>query len=62
MSAKSYFTFSGVLFSVITAAHLLRVIFAWEANIGGWEVPMWLSVLAVVVLGYLTYSALKLMK
>jgi len=41
--------------------HLLRVLMGWSANIAGWDVPVWLSLVAVVLAGYLAYSAYKLM-
>ena len=40
---------TGIIFLVIAALHAVRLALGWEAMIGGWQVPMWLSVVAVVV-------------
>ena len=62
MSQKSYITVTGAVFLVIAVLHLLRLLFGWEAVIGGWNVPTWVSGLALVLSGYLAYSAFKLRK
>ena len=62
MSPKNYFALSGTVFAIVFVAHFLRLINAWEANIGGWDVPMWVSWLAVALTGYLVWKAHKLKK
>ena len=62
MNQKTYIQVTGLLLTVGVVVHLLRLILGWSANIAGWEVPVWLSVVAVVVAGYLAWSAYKLMK
>lgn len=61
LNQKTYLQVSGLIFTVIAVLHLLRVVLGWEASIAGWMVPGWLSLIAVVVAGYLAYSAYKLM-
>jgi hypothetical protein len=36
---------------VVAAAHLLRVALGVEVTAGGWRVPMWMSVAAIVFTG-----------
>ena len=60
MTPKAYFVISGVIFSVVALLHALRVAFKWEAVIAGWEFPMWLSLVGLVVAIYLAYSAFRL--
>ncbi len=60
MNQKSFFNVTLVIFSLIALLHALRLVYGWNAVIAGWEVPMWLSGLSVIVSGYLVYSALKL--
>ena len=62
MNQKSFNTFAGVVFLVVAVLHLFRLLFRWEAVIGGWVVPTWVSALALVLSGYLARSAFKLRK
>lgn len=54
-----YMTVSTAIFGLIAVLHLARVLLGWDAAIGGWEVPMWLSWGAVVVAGFLAYTGYK---
>ena len=62
LNQKTYLKVTGLLLTVGVVVHLLRILLGWEASIAGWSVPTWLSLVAVVVAGYLAYSAYKLMK
>jgi len=42
-------------FGIMALLHFLRSIFNWPASIGNLNVPVWLSYIAVVVLGYLAW-------
>lgn len=49
---KKPFTILAVLvFAIVALVHLLRLAFGWEATIAGAAVPLWASVLGVVVAG-----------
>ena len=50
---------STAIFAVIALGHLARVIFGWDAAIGGWLVPMWISWAAILVGGFLAYTGYK---
>ena len=53
---------AAVIFGLIALLHLLRSIFSWSASIAGFNVPVWLSYVAVVLAGCLSwhmYSASK---
>ena len=60
MSQKTFSTVVGVIFAVIAVLHLLRAVLGWQAVIGSFTIPMWLSWVAVVVSAFLAYSAFKL--
>jgi hypothetical protein len=46
------FTMLAVLVFVLVALlHLFRLVFGWEATINGASVPMWASILALMVSG-----------
>jgi hypothetical protein len=59
MSQKTFDLVAGIFFLLIAVGHLLRVLFGWSVNIGGFTVPMWGSWLALVVIGYLAFVGLR---
>ncbi len=62
MSQKTFLKTAGTIFAVVGALHVLRLLLGWEAVIGGWDVPRWVSGLAAVLTGYLSYTAFTLAK
>ncbi len=50
---KWYFTTSAIVFTVVAIAHLGRIVYMLEANIGGVDIPLWVSGVAVMIAGYL---------
>lgn len=62
MNQKAFNTLAGIVFVGVAVFHLLRLLFRWDAVIGGWAVPTWVSGLALVLSGYLALSACKLRK
>ena len=57
MSQRAYVGISGVIFGIIALLHLLRIVYGWEAVIGGWAVPLWLSWIALFISGAFAISA-----
>lgn len=49
-----------ILFVLVALMHLARLLFDWDFIISGWQVPMWLSWIAVPLLGYLAYYSFRL--
>ena len=49
MTRKTYFLATALLFSIICLVQLARIVLGWEAVIGGWSVPIWVSWIAVIV-------------
>ena len=62
MNQKTFTFTAGVVFSLVAVLHALRLLLGWDAVIGGWHVPMWLSWLALAIAGYLAYSAFNVHK
>jgi hypothetical protein len=60
LSTKTYLKITKLIFAGVGLAHLLRLLFGWTIVIGGWMVPMWLSILGVVAAWYLAYNGFKL--
>ena len=55
MNRKSYFLVTATVFSVISILHLFRIVLGWEAVVGSWSIPMWLSWVAMIVTAVLAY-------
>lgn len=60
LSLKTYHQLIGFIFLVIGLIHISRLIFQWSVVLAGWTVPMWVSWVALVLAGYLSYNALRL--
>jgi len=60
MASRTYYNTAVVIFSAIAAVHFLRVVYGWEAVIGGWPVPMWISWLAVIIAGLMAWHGWRL--
>ena len=60
MDQRTYNIVTAVLFLIVALLHLLRVIFGWPARIGGLDIPIWASWLAIVVAGGLVYCGFRL--
>jgi len=59
MNRKTFSLATGAIFAVIAVLHLLRLLFGWDANIGGWSVPRWISWVALVIAGYLAFEGMR---
>jgi hypothetical protein len=55
LNRKTYLTVTAVLFLVVAVAHLLRIILGWRVEIGGLDIPFWVSWLAFFTAGALAY-------
>ncbi|HWP61283.1 MAG TPA: hypothetical protein VN495_01640 [Candidatus Paceibacterota bacterium] len=57
---NTYLVISGVAFSIIAVAHLLRLFTGADITLDGWTVPLWLSWFGVLVTSFLAYSSFVL--
>jgi hypothetical protein len=55
-----FYKVAGVVFAIVGVLHLLRVVMGWNFVYASWNFPAWLSLVAAVVLFYLSFNALKL--
>jgi hypothetical protein len=62
MNQKSFSLIVGVIFFLIAVGHLVRVVFGATFVVAGLAIPMWPSVLAVIVMGYLAFEGFRLSK
>ena len=49
MKTKAYLIVSTFIFAFVAVMHLLRLVLGWSAQVGTFDVPLWMSMLAVVV-------------
>jgi hypothetical protein len=60
MDQRAYNIVTAVLFLIVAALHLVRVILGWPARIGGLDIPLWASWLAILVTGGFAYCGFRL--
>jgi hypothetical protein len=56
MSQKAFSLTAGVLFLLIALGHLLRVVFGVSFVVHDIPIPIWASLVAAVVMGFLSYE------
>jgi hypothetical protein len=62
MKQKLFLQIVGVILAVKAVFGALYLILGWNIAVGGWVIPTWLVVVAVIVDGYLSYLACKFSK
>ena len=60
MSQRVFSLIVGIVFLLIAVGHLLRVVLGATLVVEGMAIPMWPSVLAVIVMGYLAFEGFRL--
>jgi hypothetical protein len=46
---KPFTTLAAVVFAIMSFVHVLRLIFGWEITVSGLIVPMWISIVGVLI-------------
>jgi hypothetical protein len=59
LSKNTFIQLAVVIFFVVAVVHALRLVFKWEVIVAGWQVPMWVSVVAVIAAAYLSYEGYR---
>ena len=62
MNQKTFTAVAVVIFLLIAVLHGLRLIYGWEAEIGGLVMPLWLSGAALVIAAALAYQGFRLIR
>ncbi len=62
MKQKTFLVVTGVIFSILTILHVLRLIGGWRAEVENITIPIWASWLGVFIAGFLAYNAFQLSK
>lgn len=55
MESKPLLHLNAGIFALVALLHILRLILGLEATIGDWDIPLWASVLGIIVGGFLAY-------
>lgn len=45
-----------ILIVVVAVLHLIRAVMGWSLTVESFEIPVWLSYVAFLVLGFLSYK------
>jgi hypothetical protein len=59
MGRKPFTVLSAILFAIVASAHLVRIVQGWEILVDGVSIPMWVSIVGMVVPGGLAIMLLK---
>jgi Mn2+/Fe2+ NRAMP family transporter len=60
MTVRTYALTSSIIFLLVAVLHLLRLALPENVMIGSWHFPMWASIVAVVVAGFLSFAGFRL--
>jgi len=52
---KPFTNLAIAIFILIAMLHLLRLVYSWEATVNSLVIPMWLSVMGLLIAGALAY-------
>ena len=59
---RAYLVVSGVLFGAVAVLHLLRLLYGWPAQVGAVAMPLWVSVIGLIVAAMLCLWAFALVR
>jgi hypothetical protein len=57
MSQHAFLLTAGIVFLLIAIAHLARIVFGVSFVVRGFSVPMWASLITIVISGYLAHES-----
>ena len=60
MDRERYLVISGSIFGMIALLHLVQMLGGLTLTIGVWTVPVWLSLVALIVSALLSYRGITL--
>lgn len=57
LQLKAYLYLTSVIFALVGLVHLIRLIFELGIVLAGYSVPLWVSVVGIVIAWYLAYCS-----
>ena len=59
---RTFIRVATVIFALVALLHLSRILLGGGVAVYTWEVPFWVSWVAILVSGYLAYAGYKLQR
>jgi hypothetical protein len=59
MSQHAFSLAAGIVFLLIALAHLLRILFGTPVIVQDIPIPVWVSGIAMVIMGFLSYEGFR---
>jgi hypothetical protein len=59
MTVKTFSTLAAAIFALIALLQLIRIVMGWSVTFNGIDVPFWVSWIAVVVAGALSFVGFR---
>lgn len=60
MGIKNFTLTAGFFFLAIGLLHVTRIIYNWDAFLGEWSMPLWISGVAALFVFFLSFQAFKI--
>jgi len=60
MTQRTFSFITATLFSLIALGHAVRLFYGWHVTIENLVVPIWISLMGLVITGYLAYEGFRL--
>ncbi len=57
---RTYIQLTGAVFGLVALVHAVRLILDWPAQVAGWTIPAWISLVAIFAAGALCAWAFRL--
>lgn len=51
---------AAILLALAALLHLIRFVFGWKLMLGVWELPVWSSIIIIILAGYFSISLWKI--
>jgi hypothetical protein len=59
MRQRTYLLLTATIFAIVALLHLSRLVFHWPVMIGGWTVPIWVSLPGFLVPAWIASQGIK---
>jgi len=60
MREKTFFLTAAIIFGIVAVLHLIRAINGLPLIVGSWSAPTWLSWIAFIIAGFMSYWGFNL--